>query len=364
MDFGTLYKMFIERRHEQMCFVYHGHFHDDVTGMVIDLSNSVLEYSRQSSINNKVSFLIAECFQNILRNTGNQPEDSFDGGLFSISDVGESIYISSLGPIGQERIHDVVSFIDRINAMNKDELKQLYLSLLDTATTPQDQMKLSLIEIVRRSGNPVVYYTGEINDYHNLFYLQIQLNVGQKKSLLHNRINFEIAKNTFQQVQRQHIYIIHKGNFSHSMIMPIIEMTEKNLDQKVEFHNKKRSFHVLVELLQNISKHGYEMDGRREGIFALLGEKGYFSIMAGNYVANSQVERLKLLLDFINENQVDDVMEYYKAILRHGKPTERGGAGVGLIDILRNSKGKIEYRIYPVNAAISFYCIKIRISLT
>lgn len=365
MDLSTLYKIFIDHSHERMSFIYHGNFQDDITSMVVDLSASGIGSGEQSWINNKVSFLIAECFQHVMQHNKHEDEpDIVRKSLFSIRDMIDSVYISSLNHIKKEQTGELASFIDHINELDKDELKKLYIQHLTADDAASKQSDLSLIEIARRSGNKLTYYFDVTDEQLAQFYFQVQLTLNKKVSRLHNRINYEISKSTYQLVSRHQIYMIHKGNFSQDMILPMIEMTEKNLDQKLDFHNKKRSFHILVELLQNISKHGYEMDGRREGVFMLSTEKGYFSIMAGNYIANSQIERIKLLLDFINDNQRDDVMEYYKGILRFGKPTEKGGAGVGLIDIMRNSAGKIDYRIYSVNASVSFYCIKVRISLS
>ncbi len=368
MDLSTLYRIFIDHSHESMSFIYHGDFHDDITGMIIDLSSSNLSNNEQGWVNNKVSFLIAECFQNILQQRGTE-ETVGHKSLFSIRDISGSIYISSLSPIKKDQIEELSAFIDNINQLDKDQLKQLYLDYLTSDDQSQGNGKarqsggLGLIEMARKSGNKLAYYFDTFEDL-TLFYFQIQFNTKKKESQLQNRINYEISKQTYHLIKRHRIYMVHKGNFSQDTVFPIIEMAEKNLDKHLDPSNKKRTFHVLVELLQNISKHGYASNDLHEGIFMLTGEKGYFNILAGNYVENERVQKLKLILDFINFNTREDVIEYYKGVLRYGQPTEKGGAGIGLIDILRNSAGTLEYQIYKINEKLSFYCIKVRIGLT
>ena len=346
-----------------MSFIYHGDFRDEITEMIVDLSSSNMSENQQGWINNKVSFLIAECFQNILKQPDMEESEGDHKGVFSIRDITDTVFISSLNRIQSSYIEEMSAFIDNINGLNKEEVKQLYLNYLTKEDSSRNQNNLAMIEMARRSGNKLAYYFDTIDNSNSMFYFQLQFNPGKKTSLTHNRINFEITKQTYRMVKRHKIYMVHKGNFSQKTIFPIIEMAEKNLDKYLDLSSKKRSCHVLVELLQNISKHGYSEHGNTDGIFMLSGEKGYFYIQAGNYVENAHIEKLTLLLDFINNNERDDIIEYYKGILRYGKPTEKGGAGVGLIDILRNSHGSLQYRFFPINNIVSFYCIQVRIGL-
>ena len=66
-----------------------------------------------------------------------------------------------------------------------------------------------------------------------------------------------------------------------------------------------------------------------------------YSIITGNYILSANVEALKSKLDRINLMSKDELKEYYKEILNNDTFSEKGGGGLGMIDIARKSGQKL-----------------------
>ena len=57
----------------------------------------------------------------------------------------------------------------------------------------------------------------------------------------------------------------------------------------------------------------------------------------------------------------DEFKNYYQDVLSNGTLSEKGTAGLGMIDIARKSGNKLEYQFLPINDTNSFFCLNIKI---
>ena len=133
---------------------------------------------------------------------------------------------------------------------------------------------------------------------------------------------------------------------------------ERNVE---ESRIKKKVFLVLIELLQNVSKHALLLNGIRDGIF-IIGKKDHFyQITAGNLVENSSVNSLETRIKNMNALDSHALATLYKTALLEGGVSDTGGAGAGLIDIARGSSGKMDYSFIPYNDRLTFYLLTVNI---
>jgi transposase-like protein len=63
----------------------------------------------------------------------------------------------------------------------------------------------------------------------------------------------------------------------------------------------------------------------------------------------------------INGMDKDELKLYYQEVLNNGNVSDKGTAGLGMIDIARKSGNKLEYQFLPVNDTSSFFCLNIKI---
>jgi hypothetical protein len=111
-----------------------------------------------------------------------------------------------------------------------------------------------------------------------------------------------------------------------------------------ETKDKKKLNYVAVELLQNVIKHhDITCDKKVEPVFAIHKQDSRIMLFTGNVINSVNFEKLKFQIDKINSLNEEQLHEYYKYVLNDVGYTEKGGAGLGLIDISRKTKTKINY---------------------
>jgi hypothetical protein len=63
----------------------------------------------------------------------------------------------------------------------------------------------------------------------------------------------------------------------------------------------------------------------------------------------------------INSLSKEELKALYKLILNNEEFSEKGGGGLGMIDMARKTGTKMEYEFLPVNEKLLFYVLKINI---
>ncbi|HEY9124357.1 MAG TPA: SiaB family protein kinase [Bacteroidales bacterium] len=363
MNIQNVYQLFNNLKQDNLSFVYHGNFNDEITERIIDISETTIASRHEEhKISNKVSFLLAECFQNVIRHGGATQEQAslFSSGIFVTRNIGKSYYISSANLIANEEVEKLREKIEHLNNMSPEELKRLYLDVLEYNTiTNKGGAGLGLIEMARKSKQKLDYDFEQVDSHYSYFYLQVKLNSPSEEDT-GDKLQENVAKEFHQMLTMDNIFIIHKGDFSQHTIIPILRMIEENLYKNQERNSyRKRVFHVLVEILQNVSKHGVETNGVKEGIFMMGQKDGHFLIYTGNYIFTSKTAPLAEHLDNLNSMEKPELVELYKLNLHLGATNAQGDAGLGLIDIAREGYSKFQYEFIPVSDSLSFFSLGI-----
>lgn len=366
MNIDTTFWFFDRISEDNLCLLYNGNFSDEITNKLIELS----EYNISNNISltkmkKKASFLMAECFQNIVRHgdvVNNKTIDFVDEGFFLTKNWQGIYYITSGNLIKNSKIPELKRQLEKVNSLNKDELKQLYRDVLENQEiSEKGGAGLGLIEMARKSGQKLDYSFTNFNDRYSFFYNQIVLK-SSEENFEGKEVPFELneAIAYHEKMTKSKILVIHKGDFSQDAIFPVLKIIEENLQkEKKDVISKKKVYHILVELLQNISHHCYVQNNKKEGIFLIGEADGYFVINTGNLIQNEYADDLKDRLDLLNNLNGKELKELYLEKLRERNLSETGGAGIGLIDIARRIISPINYSIIKIDNKKSFLTINV-----
>lgn len=165
---------------------------------------------------------------------------------------------------------------------------------------------------------------------------------------------------------QESLILVYEGEFTQEITKSVLAMAERNMDSIGEESSIKRKvFNVMVECLQNICKHADEFEGaesRNAAIFMIGKHDSEYIITSGNPIANDRIESLSDKLALINSLDKEGLKALYKDIITRGDLSDKGGAGLGFVDMARKSGQKLEYAFHPVNDKISFFSLKTTIS--
>lgn len=172
-------------------------------------------------------------------------------------------------------------------------------------------------------------------------------------------------------MERENILLSFKGVVTSELLTSVLSIMESKMDYMEESpKTKKKVFNVLVECLQNLYHHidandqserNLELIESKSALFMISKKDDHFMIQTGNYIDVSSAEDLKSRLDLINGMDKDELKKYYQETLNNGAMSEKGTAGLGMIDIARKSGNKLEYQFLPINDVNSFFCLNIKI---
>ncbi len=96
-------------------------------------------------------------------------------------------------------------------------------------------------------------------------------------------------------------------------------------------------------------------------IFLIGKEADRYSIMSGNPVQKPNVERLQKTLEHINGLDKEGLKQLYKDIIKNATISEKGGAGLGFVDMARKSGEKLEFEFPEMNNNYCFFCLKVNV---
>ena len=367
MNINSTFWFFDRIKEDNLCLLYNGDFSDDITNKLIELSEyNINNIDSLHKMKKKASFLMAECFQNIVRHG-----ESLDGkmhastneGFFLTKNWQDTYYITSGNLIETTKIESLERQLEKVNSLDKEELKALYREVLENEQiSDKGGAGLGLIEMARKSGQKLEYVFKDFDKKYALFYNQIILksNIEENKFKAECAFRINEAINYHQKMVSDEILVIHKGDFSQDAIFPVLKIIEENLQKEhKDSASKKKIFHILVELLQNISHHCLKEGNKKEGIFLIGKTDNYFVVNTGNLMRNEFVEDLQDRLDYINELNGKELKDLYLSKLRERNLPKNGGAGIGLIDIARRLISPINYSIQRIDDKKSFLSINV-----
>jgi len=179
---------------------------------------------------------------------------------------------------------------------------------------------------------------------------------------------FDKAFNLFSRVQQQDFEYVYRGYFTHNITKKILTLADINIQKAVPFSTiQKRIYYIMVEGIQNITRHQDEIIEKNDkypGIFAIQKQKDRYYVTTGNLVLNEKKEELKGKIKQINNLEKDELKKFHKEILRSGVISNKGGAGLGLIEMARKSGNKLVSSFELINEDYSYFYLQTQIPTT
>jgi len=170
----------------------------------------------------------------------------------------------------------------------------------------------------------------------------------------------DFVYSVYSSMKAFEISLVYEGEITHKLIKTFAELTETSITKPDDPQTvQQRVFHVLIETLQNLSKHSDETEPSLQktsrGIFVIARSPGEYSVTTGNLVSSAKKEEISAILDQINHLTRSELDSLYKNQIILGHVSQKGGAGLGFIDIRRKTGKKFDYSFIPVGENMYFF---------
>jgi len=182
-------------------------------------------------------------------------------------------------------------------------------------------------------------------------------------------MEFDIAK-WLNGKKTDTVLLEHVGDFTSDYIDSVLPSMESQLEGLSD-GVKKKVFHIFVECIQNLYHHIEPISSLKDsfgsdriGAILLVRDGEGCRITTGNFVKKEKEQFLKKKIDQLNLLSPDEVKRLYRETINNSAFSEKGGAGIGMIDMARKTGNKLNYQFYPVKGAsdILFYSFDVLIN--
>jgi hypothetical protein len=161
----------------------------------------------------------------------------------------------------------------------------------------------------------------------------------------------------------------YKGQMSYETIGILLNMFKREvepLDVKITIY--KKILTVMIESLENVFRYrdSFEnspyLDQDHLPYFNIENREGDFVVTCANPILNSDVEKLRTMIERVNALDHDGLKNLYKNTITNGRFSHKGGAGLGFIEMAKVSGNKLEVYFDRVNEVFSYFTLIVRVA--
>ena len=177
-------------------------------------------------------------------------------------------------------------------------------------------------------------------------------------------MNFNLDQWYSEKIDEDSIFD-YMGKIEDDNVTEILLCIEQILKAKDESPKVFRKiFNILVELVQNLYHHGevpsdFDVSYKKFGVLILRDEGTQYRICAGNFIKVDGLRLIRDRIDQINTLSSTETQSLYRIILGNDEFSEKGGGGLGMVDIARKSGNNMEYQFYEYNPNYLFLAIDV-----
>jgi len=175
----------------------------------------------------------------------------------------------------------------------------------------------------------------------------------------------------YRDFSDQKISLAYFGVFSDKITNLLIDLSESYVSKTEHLSklSKKASF-LIAESFQNIIKHGII---EKDNVSEIQYSKDFFQISiledrvvisSANVIKNENVETLNKNIELINSLSSEELKNLKQKILQNGIMTEKGGASLGLIEMVRKSGLPLQKHFIPIKENFSLVILVLEIPVS
>lgn len=179
MAITDVYDFYRKMEDEKIILSFKGEFTADLlTSILAILESRMKSMGIERKKQKRVFNVLVECFQNLYHHIDGDGKESVEeinkSVLIMIKYSGESFIIRTGNHIKNESIEDLKRKLAMVNAMNAEELRDLYQSKLkNDLRSSKGTAGLGLIDIARKSGGKLEYDFLQIDPHSSFFCLNV-----------------------------------------------------------------------------------------------------------------------------------------------------------------------------------------------
>jgi len=160
------------------------------------------------------------------------------------------------------------------------------------------------------------------------------------------------------KMKKERLMFVYRGVITKDNSVPLLMLLEKEMEHsEFGFVGRKRLFMFVLESLQNVSRHSNDTEHAGMSLVIYSKLNGGYTVTTGNVISSSNIPDLKKRLDEINHLGTGEIRSVYRQMLSNAEFSQKGGAGLGLIEMAKKTGNKLDYDFVKLDGENSYFIL-------
>ncbi|TAL68493.1 MAG: hypothetical protein EPN88_07100 [Bacteroidetes bacterium] len=159
-------------------------------------------------------------------------------------------------------------------------------------------------------------------------------------------------------MMKERLMFVYRGVVTNENSVPLLMLLEKEMENsEFGFVGRKRLFMFVLESLQNVSRHSNKNQHADMSLVVYSKTDVGYTVSTGNVLPVSSINDLRIKLDEINNLGTSEIRNVYRQMLSTAEFSNKGGAGLGLIEMAKKTGNKLDYDFVPIDDEYSYFIL-------
>ena len=160
------------------------------------------------------------------------------------------------------------------------------------------------------------------------------------------------------KMMKERLLFVYRGMVTNDNSVPLLMLLEKEMENSAfGFVGRKRLFMFVLESLQNVSRHSIRSRHADMSMVVYSKTDNGYTVTTGNVIPTSGISDLKTKLDEVNNLDTKEIRAIYRRMLSTSEFSDKGGAGLGLIEMAKKTGNKLDYDFAELDDEFSYFIL-------
>jgi hypothetical protein len=168
----------------------------------------------------------------------------------------------------------------------------------------------------------------------------------------------DLTRRIRDKMMKERLMFAYRGVVTRENSIPLLTLLEKEMeDSDYGFIGRKRLFMFVLESLQNVSRHtSTDQYADMSLVVYSKTEMGY-TVTTGNVITVDSSHLLREKLELINSLDAPVIREVYRQMLSTAEFSDKGGAGLGLMEMAKTTGNKLDYDFVSLDKEYTYFIL-------
>jgi Family of unknown function (DUF6272) len=168
----------------------------------------------------------------------------------------------------------------------------------------------------------------------------------------------ELTRRIRDKMMKERLMFVYRGVVTNENSASLLMLLEKEMENaEFGFVGRKRLFMFVLESLQNVSRHSDHNEYAEMSLVVYSKTNNGYTVTTGNVIDTERIEDLREKLDEINSLEAGEIRSVYRNMLSHAEFSNKGGAGLGLIEMAKKTGNKLDYDFIELDDKFSYFIL-------